>query len=393
MSAQTPTVTTICAVEERMDGRGGAIATWVREVFSRLETSTVIVCPMSTREFTGPLTTNPGGSSVADGAVRVIRGFAQITRRNPTAAVIVLSQHGRLWVRAARKQILRSSIVHLQNRADYAPWLRQMGFDGTIICHMHNDMTSRNPSAAAINAVDHWIFCSDFIKERAIALYGVDASRTTTIYNGTVSNSTPRHSRDKNGLLFVGRIEEQKGPREALDIWAGVVRSGIDIDLTLVGPNGIGGNGPSHAYAQSVLELMETYNREFSGRAHARYAGSLPHADVLNEMNSAKVLLMPCSGLEAFGMVLVEAMAQATPVVATDLGGIPEIVTPQSGALIGKDEARVPDGVKAVCAILNLPPAEYASLSEGAYLRSRHFDWETPSRQLEALYQELQTSA
>lgn len=118
-------------------------------------------------------------------------------------------------------------------------------------------------------------------------------------------------------LLFVGRLEKAKGlqsliPR--LDAFPGV-------DLLVVGDG-------SHAAALRALA---------AGRPRVRFLGHLPSQAIDPLYRHAIAIVMPGRGYETFGMVALEAFRQGTPIVARNVGPLPEILE-QSGGGIGFDE-------------------------------------------------------
>jgi D-inositol-3-phosphate glycosyltransferase len=74
-----------------------------------------------------------------------------------------------------------------------------------------------------------------------------------------------------------------------------------------------------------------------AGRAGIRLAGRVPHDEVPRWLAAADVLCQP-SLVEPFGLATLEAMATARSVVATRIGGPPEFVSPESGALVDPND-------------------------------------------------------
>lgn len=116
--------------------------------------------------------------------------------------------------------------------------------------------------------------------------------------------------RDKRRILFVGRLDEVKG----LDILFEAL-SRIDDPWTLE----IVGEGPLRA-------RLETLSRTLRVDDRIEWTGRVENDRIYDRMCEASVLVLP-SREEPYGVVLLEALACGCRVVASDVGGIPEIVT------------------------------------------------------------------
>jgi glycosyltransferase involved in cell wall biosynthesis len=128
-------------------------------------------------------------------------------------------------------------------------------------------------------------------------------------------------------FLCVGSLSERKNVVRLADAFA---RNG-EGTLTFVG------DGP----LRSRLE----------GRPGVELTGSVPHDEVANRIADAHVLCQP-SLLEPLGQSLLEAMACGRPVVATRIGGPPELVPPGAGVLVDPlDEEALADALAEVAAL------------------------------------------
>lgn len=106
--------------------------------------------------------------------------------------------------------------------------------------------------------------------------------------------------------LYVGRLSEEKGIEPLLRAWEAI----DDVPLRIVG------DGP-------LAPLV----RQAVGRAGlVRWLGRLPQEDVQRLLGEARCLVVPSRWYEGFPRVVVEAFARGTPVVASRLGGLAEIV-------------------------------------------------------------------
>jgi glycosyltransferase involved in cell wall biosynthesis len=193
--------------------------------------------------------------------------------------------------------------------------------------------------------------------------YGIDASR----YAVTRTAPTPP------SVLFLGRLERCKGIFSLIDAFRLVHAAFPQAVLN------IAGSGPEwHA----VIAAVET-----AGLSDAvRFLGTVPREDVPRVMAESTVFCLPSHG-EPFGMVLLEAMASAKPIVATDLGGPSHIVSPLGGR-------KVPPGSPAALADALVEILRSPSLADSMGLHNRRlaeerYSWDNLILQLESVYYDV----
>jgi glycosyltransferase involved in cell wall biosynthesis len=105
---------------------------------------------------------------------------------------------------------------------------------------------------------------------------------------------------------------------------------------------------------------------ELEGREGVRLAGRVPHDAVAAYMAAADVVCLP-SLEEPLGQVLLEAMASERSVVATSVGGPPEFVTPEAGALVDPlDTGSIRAGLEHAASLGTPNPAARAVASDHA---------------------------
>lgn len=123
------------------------------------------------------------------------------------------------------------------------------------------------------------------------------------LYSGQVS--------DRKGALYVGRLSKEKGIETLLKAW-----NELDIDLTIIG------DGPMLDYLKSCdLESVTVLGRK-------------TNIEVRDAMRKASYLVMPSEWYEGFPMVIVEAFANSLPVIASNLGGLKEIISDRNTGLL-----------------------------------------------------------
>jgi glycosyltransferase involved in cell wall biosynthesis len=177
-------------------------------------------------------------------------------------------------------------------------------------------------------------------------------------------------------LLFVGRLASNKGLLTLLDAFAPLARRDRRATLVLVGEDG-GMAGP-----------VDRRSRELGLSDRVRRLGHVADEPLLAAAyHEARALVLP-SDYEAFGLVLLEAMAQGTPVIASRVGGIPEIVEDGRTGLLVPPGAPEPLA-EAIARIWDDPGLGRRLGTAGRTTVVPRYTWEAAAVALEALYREV----
>lgn len=152
--------------------------------------------------------------------------------------------------------------------------------------------------------VSRFLALTQFARQKFIAA-GLPAERIVVKPNFA---SDPRGERaaelpDRTGALFVGRLSAEKGVDVLVKAW-----HEMGLPLTIIG------DGPERA----ALEAIAGPEVRFLGRRDGRF--------VQEEMSRAAMLVVPSVWYEMYPMTVVEAMACGTPVLASRIGALTEIV-------------------------------------------------------------------
>jgi L-malate glycosyltransferase len=166
---------------------------------------------------------------------------------------------------------------------------------------------------------------------------------------------------DRNTLLFVGRFDELKGADLIIKAFAELAGLYPKLNLTFVGPN----NGVRGPDGKSLL--FEGYTRTFLSEdvlSRVKYKGKITHSDVAT-LRATHFVTLCASRTEMLPYSVLEAMSFGCPVVASAVGGIPEMIqSGQNGLLFPSQD--VPGLVNA-CRELLEHPSLAARLGEQAW--------------------------
>lgn len=153
-------------------------------------------------------------------------------------------------------------------------------------------------------------FCISGAQRQILVQAGMPAERLAVKYNFV---EEPGHRRSGPGeyLLYIGRLSEEKGTRLLMTAWDQLqARGGLGLPLVLAG------TGP----------LDGELTRWALDRDDVRYLGLRTREECAELAGRAAALVAPSEWLEAFGLVVVEAMAAAVPSVAAGHGAFVELV-------------------------------------------------------------------
>ena len=171
-------------------------------------------------------------------------------------------------------------------------------------------------------------------------------------------------------LLFVGRHEPRKGLLDALRAYRILRKTGCGCRLLVVG------TGPQEREAHRYVLTRGLKGVEFLGRVSDDEKAQL--------YRTADVYLSPATGGESFGIVLLEAMAAGTPIVASDIHGYKGVLRRgREGILV---PPRKPKAIAAGVAGLLADDDLRRRMGEEGRVRAAEFSWERVTAKVDDYY-------
>lgn len=228
-----------------------------------------------------------------------------------------------------RKQRHQFDLVH--NHFDFFMFpLSIMDSGKPILTTLHRPLDS--VSIETLKMYDKIKFCAISNDQRESALeQGIEI--VDVVYNGIDPNNYAFREVPDNYFLYLGRLNKEKGIVPALKI---AKRAGIKL---LVAGNLVGGE----EWNYFLHEIQPLLNEE-----NVNFVGQVDFSEKVRLMSGAKALLFPIDRREPFGLVMIEAMACGTPVIAYRKGSVPEVVIDGQTGFIVENEEEMVEAIKNV---------------------------------------------
>ena len=276
------------------------------------------------------------------------------------------------------------SVVHLHIAQAFVP---EMVYAAHLIrglpyvAHLHLDVGPSGPAGFLLRAYQPLVLgpvlraaasvvvFTDEQRSAVSTKYRVDPARIAVIPNGVgeaffYAGERPLHSRPR--LLFVGRLSVQKNLIQLIRALDGISE---EFETTLVG------EGELEAELRQAAEDLQLQNVRFYGRADG--------AEIRDLYRSADIFVLP-SEREGMPLVLLEALAMALPVVATDVPGNRDLVTHgQNGLLVPVGD---PPALRRALLSVSADPGVYQRMSQASQILARQYSWPAVSAEFEHLY-------
>lgn len=179
-------------------------------------------------------------------------------------------------------------------------------------------------------------------------------------------------------ILSVGRLSDQKGLQYVVDALSPIIEKEPLSKLLIIG------EGP---YKKELRRKIKEKNLT----GHVEFLGALPKEQIAKYYSFADVFVFPSlstkTGTEALGLALMEAMATGCPVIGSDIGGIPSLITPNKTGLLVKQKNPAQLSTAILTLIKERKKAEKLGRNASLLIR-KNYSWNDITKKFERIYRE-----
>ena len=177
-----------------------------------------------------------------------------------------------------------------------------------------------------------------------------------------------------HSICFVGRLVPRKGAQILIDAFSILKKEVSDAKLFIIGDG---------RYKERLVSRVE---REML--KDVEFTGYLPLEETVRYYQSCEVVVVPSLERESFGIVALEGMACAKPVIASDVGGLSEIITDRKDGLIVK-RGDVYSLYKAMLDLFNSPEIAKKMGRIGRKKVEEKYDWKPVTKRILTVYKSV----
>ena len=293
------------------------------------------------------------------------------------------TQTVRRWIREGEFDVLHIHEPAAPSLGIIACWVA----NGPVVGTWHSShersrmlLAVNGPIQTAMEKLSARIAVSEAARRTLVQHVGGDA---VLIPNGVncsaYADGTARSgwSGDGGTLMFLGRIDEpRKGLQVLIDAMPAILERHPNLRCLVAGPG-------------DVDDIVDSLSDEV--RPHLEFLGLVSDQDKVDALHSVDIYVAPHTGGESFGIVLLEAMAAGTPVVASDLPAFDRVL---DRGRCG-EEFTTGDSAALAQAVSDLldDPARRDHLSAVGLRRAHEYDWASVAREIVEVYESVTVGA
>jgi glycosyltransferase involved in cell wall biosynthesis len=289
---------------------------------------------------------------------------------------------------------VKPDVIHFHSLAEGAAFARMFARESNAKTVLSYDFFEfrrgkRNPLFSwyrrALQRFSSLLPVSSYCHRESARYWSIPQERMRVVYNGVslqqfhpdpLAAAARRAAIGLDGefvVLYVGRVCRQKGTDLLMEACARLRAEGRNIRLVIAGPIGQFGQEGDNGFTD-LLQQDQTI-----------YLGPVDEAVLPSVYNMADVFVMPTRVNEMFGMAAIEAQACGKPVVCSNHGGLPEVISPSSGLLFQVDDS---EHLAQRLRTLMDDAGLRRRFSEAAEVNAKRFAWEAIADELYRVYQQ-----
>jgi spore coat protein SA len=384
--------------------RGGAVEEWIEQSARQLKDDEIVIFSIY-HEALG--TTPPRKDHIRyfwykQGLLaKILMSTYKLPFKNPDSQWFYFFYA--CWCGRAIKK-LGAEIIHIHNRPHFAWILRKLNPTAKIIMHFHqvSAMTGKPAQDPKFpQGIDLFMGCSKFITEEIQRRFNVPESKTRVAYNALDLNDFPHHKEnsghrkaqrfglyikdDEIAILYVGRLAENKGVHLLIEAANDLIQEGHNIKVIICGAAGYS-NSKVTSYVQKLYDLAYTHPDRFI------FTGFVPHEKIADYYLACDLVVIPSEVDEGFCVVTIEALACGIAVVASNRGGMPEIIQEGTTGTLAEGPSIPSLKIKIKKFVSNREKFKIMA-ENGRKMVEEKFIWENTARTLTMNYKELLSHA
>lgn len=219
----------------------------------------------------------------------------------------------------------KEQIIEIHNRPYLVEQVKKKISNFPVCLFLHNDPKTMRGTKSILERQKiltqcSTIFCvSNYVKAQFLDGIITDREKVVVLYNG-VERKFEKFPTKKKEILYVGRLVAEKG----VDLYVEVIRSIAKIfpdwTFNLIGSYKLGENKNINSYAYNISKKFKDIGSQTC------FYGFKDHDFVLEKMKNTSIIVIPSLWEEPFGLVASESMSAGIAIIASKIGGIPEII-------------------------------------------------------------------
>ncbi len=316
----------------------------------------------------------------AFGPIAALKAVHRLSRLNGPYDVIDVASAEGAWIGALRTgRLAATAVVSRSNGLEHLNYRRMLDDHQAGLLHkpwsrrIFHPLVRLSQVAAAARAADRLLLLNDADRAFVLERGWKPADAVDIVPHGVSSrflrDTAPGSGSRGDGILFCGSWTGMKGTSYLVDAFTRLVRSGSAVNLTILG----GGLAEPDIRASFAADVQPWIT------VRSRAAEDV----VMQAYRSHDVFVLP-STYEGFGMVLMEAMSQRLPVVATPVGCAPSLITSGASGLLVPP--RDPAALAAALQRLLASPELRRRCAAAALRTVRAMTWTATARHTLAVY-------